>query len=87
MQSENIAFVYLCLDSDEDEWKEMLQKEDLKGQHYLIKKKQLDRLREEAGARGRCVPHYMIIDKNGKVISNNGPKPSSGKVEEILMNL
>lgn len=87
MESEDIAFVYLCLDCEEAKWKDMIQNEELKGQHYLIGNKLLDRFFDETESGIRGVPKYVIVNKTGNLINDDAPKPSSGKLEEILISI
>jgi hypothetical protein len=53
-----------------------------------VRKKLLNRFYDEIGTMRRGgVPRYLIIDTTGNVINDDAPKPSSGKLEEILVNL
>lgn len=31
------------------------------------------------------IPQYVMIDKEGKVVDTNAPRPTSGKLEEAIM--
>lgn len=33
------------------------------------------------------IPHYIIIDQNGSIVSNGAPRPSSDSIEKIIMDL
>ena len=33
------------------------------------------------------IPRYMLIDKNGKIVNDNAPRPSSEEIELILAEL
>lgn len=83
----DIAFVYLAIDSPEDLWKKIIQEKKLKGQHILLNKKQSERFKEEHIGKTISFPRYMIIDKNGKIVDDNAPRPSDKKTAKILEEL
>jgi len=35
----------------------------------------------------RGVPHYILIDQEGKIVNADAPRPSSGKVEHEIRKL
>lgn len=83
---DKIEFVFLCVQSAEDKWREAIEKEQLKGQHFLINKPQLERLTEELdGMTG--VPRYLLVDSIGNIIDKSAPKPSSPEIVQRLNKL
>lgn len=83
---DKIEFVFLCVQSTEDRWREAIEKEQLKGQHFLLNKAQLERLTEELdGMTG--VPRYLLVDSMGNIIDKSAPKPSSPEIVERLNKL
>lgn len=85
MQARNAAFIYLCTDSKEDQWKATLAKHQLGGQHYFLTRKQSAELAKTFGIKG--IPFYILIDKNG-VIREQGsqlrPQQAKKKIEDLL---
>jgi thiol-disulfide isomerase/thioredoxin len=81
----SVVFIYLCLQSKEDKWKETIGNLGLKGEHYLLKNKQFDFLSQEFQISG--IPHYVLIDKHGNIIDSNAARPSNPALIEQLKNL
>lgn len=85
---EKIAFIYLCVDTktkiDPDNWKKVIEKEQLKGRHYMMGGALLEKLAKETGYEIRGIPHYILIDKDGNIISNNAPPPDSPEIKKLL---
>jgi hypothetical protein len=81
----DVVFVYLCLESEEQQWKAIREKLQIGGQHYLLSNKQSAEIRELLGVVG--VPDYMLIDKKG-VIKEKGnhlrPLVAKDKIAEML---
>ena len=75
-----IEFVYLCADSAKDKWRSLIKKYGLSGQHFLLTSDEISRLRAKYDFMGS--PRYMIINKEGKLISDNSARP---EVKEILI--
>jgi len=73
-KSKDVAFIFICLDSEERNWKSIISKYSLEGQHFLLSKNQSNDFREVFGIKG--IPHYILIDKKG-IISENGTAPPS----------
>lgn len=74
LQYKDVAFVYLCAMSKEQEWQKMVQEHDLKGDHYLLDKKEYDTLSKIFSQRG--FPHYSILNEQGTIAYKNARRPS-----------
>lgn len=85
--SDEVTFIYVCVKSKEEEWIELVVEEELKGQHFLINNELVDKLLAELNIQVQGIPHYLIIDKKGKLVNSNAPKPSSEEIEKILKSL
>ncbi len=84
--SDKIEFVFVCIESEERAYKNTLKEFDLKGTHYFLNKEQSKELREKLQLNG--VPHYILIDKNGKTIADGfETRPSEDKTEKEIINL
>ena len=84
MKGKNIAFVGISVDSPQDKeiWMKFVEDEKLGGYQlfadntfnsFFIKQYGID-----------AVPRFILIDKEGKIISADAPKPSSDKFEEFI---
>lgn len=83
-KGENVIFLNLCCQSNEEVWKNMLASEQLLGNHYLISQDEFNFLKGPLEVSG--FPTYILIDKEGKVDLMDAPRPSSGDVvvKEIM---
>ena len=81
-QKKEIVFLYISIDEEIDNWKKAVQELGLKdagvnGHSY-----------EMAGRyKVSSIPRYMIINKNGEVVNDNAPRPSSPETLEKLIEL
>jgi len=68
LKDENIAFVYITNEtSPEETYKNMIPT--IKGEHYRLKQDEFNFLAAKFQITG--IPHYVLVDKAGKVISPN----------------
>jgi thiol-disulfide isomerase/thioredoxin len=74
----DVVFVYLANRSGEIIWKKTIAERDIQGDHYLLTESQYGNLSKTFEFSG--IPHYVLIDKNGNIISKDAPRPSSGDV-------
>ena len=86
-KSEDIVFVYICLDSPKDQWDKTIKMRNLKGEHYWFDKKKSDKLRADYDIIG--IPFYFLINKEGEIFSKgNNLRPSQSetieKIEKLL---
>ncbi len=75
----------ICTNSEENAWKEWVQKKELSGVNLLAQGNWNDKLAKSYRLTG--FPRYVLVDKNGKVVNDNCPRPSSGKLEEVIAGL
>ena len=75
----DVEFVYLCSQSREETWKSVIRQYQINGTHILLTEGQFDYMKKEFSITG--VPHYILIDKNGRVDFNNYP---GCKTEEVI---
>ncbi len=85
MKGKDVSFVYVCLNSKEKQWKALLDRFQLGGQHYFLNKTQSDEWEKVFSITG--VPYYFLIDKNGTIVENGSylrPNVTEGKIERLL---
>lgn len=81
-----VAFVFLCIDSNVKQWENIIAKEKIEGDHYYLDMNQSKIIRSRFQIEG--VPYYLIIDKNGNVSEKgNEFRPSNIITEKILEGL
>ena len=80
----DVVFVYLANRCEDRAWKSTIAEKKIEGEHYLLTDKQFAELSQIFEVPG--IPHYVLIDKNGRIINPNAPRPSSGEVLEKAIN-
>jgi thiol-disulfide isomerase/thioredoxin len=85
-KGKEIAFVNLCLSSEKSIWEQMIKNNHIKGENYFFNEPQTYLFRNNLKFDG--YPTYLIINKDGKLIDKNAPRPSSkDKIRVILTRL
>ena len=85
LKGRDVAFVYLCVKSKQNEWEEKLTEYNLGGSHYLLNDPQYDILSQQFQISG--IPHYVLIDKNGTIVEKGShlrPNIVKEKIEKLL---
>jgi thiol-disulfide isomerase/thioredoxin len=82
-KNKNVAFVYICLDSEEKNWKSIISKYEISGSHLFLTKIQSTDFREVFGIKG--IPHYILFDKKGNLFENGTLPPLA--IKDKLDNL
>jgi thiol-disulfide isomerase/thioredoxin len=80
----DVVFVFICLDSEEKNWKSVISKYSLPGQHFFLSKKQSNDFREVFGING--IPHYILFNKKGAIFENMTLPPGfvKEKIDKLL---
>jgi thiol-disulfide isomerase/thioredoxin len=86
-EGKDVAFVFVCLNSDEKNWKLDLVQLHLSGSHYYCNQVQSGGIRQGFGIEG--IPYYVLINKQGQIIeSGSYLRPGNGstveKIEKLL---
>ena len=87
IDQEKIQMIYLCVGSPKDEWEQMINSEELKGQHFLIDDDNLKKFDNENGINIQSIPRYIIVGKDGKIKYKNAPRPSADNMIELLTQI
>jgi len=72
--NKEVVFLYLANRCTEAAWKATIANEELTGEHILLTNDQYAILSAEFGITG--IPHYVLIDKKGTIVSKSAPRPS-----------
>lgn len=78
-----IVFVGLCTDKDKSKWEDMLRNGEVSGvQLYLGPQSKFQKAYNVAG-----IPRFILLDKQGRIISNDMSRPSSDETARTLAAL
>ena len=85
--NDKVTFLYVSIDRNQDAWKKLLESDpDFKGMHMnLPPGESFDTFWKAYQLSG--IPRYLLIDQDGKLVSANAARPSSGKVEADIQRL
>lgn len=81
----NVAFVYLACKSNTGAAENIIKKEQLNGQNYILNQEDYEYFEKLFKING--LPRYVLIDKYGKIYSKNATRPQSEKTLEIINQL
>jgi thiol-disulfide isomerase/thioredoxin len=76
-EGKNVEFVYMCVKSEKENWQDKIREYKLSGSQYLLNDSEYDVLSQKFQITG--IPHYVLINKDGHIINDHAPTPSSGK--------
>lgn len=83
LKGRDIVFLYLGYNDKEPAWLKARKQLEIQGEHYLLNDKMIKEADELFGING--IPHYVIIDKNGNIVSKRAERPGSVYVELLNM--
>lgn len=83
----DIVFVSMSIDpvKDKEKWKNFVKEKDLKGVQIFAENDWQSEFVQSYKIKG--IPNFILIDKEGKIISPSAPLPSSKKIKEIFESL
>lgn len=84
-QYKDVIFIYLALNDRERPWKEMMKRQNIVENSYLIVNPKRSKFISNHNI--NAVPRYMIYDKNGRLVNSNAPSPESPMIKEVLDEL
>ncbi len=78
-----MEFLSISIDKNRDKWAEFVKNRKLKGHQLWLPKGVNEQFRADLGL--RAYPTFILIDKRGRLITTDAPRPSAGQLEtEIL---
>ena len=83
-KNEKVKIISICMETSEENWKYLLTKYQLKTVNLYANENCEKMLKENYGISG--FPHYVLIDRENKIVENNCVRPSQG-AEQLIRNL
>lgn len=77
-----VAIVGVSIDEDKSAWETMVAKDEMKGYQLHADEAWNSHIVKEYLIRG--IPRFILIDSKGNIIQASAPRPSSGKVTEMI---
>ncbi|MEA1877689.1 MAG: TlpA disulfide reductase family protein [Bacteroidota bacterium] len=86
-EDDPIHFVSISFDQERDtlKWKDFVRDNQLTGIQLLADETTNKKL--SAALNIKSIPRFVLLDREGKIIDANAPRPSNPKLKEILMEL
>ncbi|WP_314054028.1 TlpA family protein disulfide reductase [Capnocytophaga gingivalis] len=81
----NIEFVSISIDEDKEAWKSAVKAHDLKGVQLIADNAFKSQFILDYDI--NQIPTFLLIDKNGKIVDPNAPRPSDPRLAEVLEKL
>lgn len=83
-KNQDVVFLFLANRCGEDSWKATIANKGITGEHILLNNDQYAVLAGEFGITG--IPHYVLIGKDGRIVSKNALRPSQKEQLKGLIN-
>ncbi len=77
-----VVFIYLALNDKEEAWRKAIVKHNIVSNSYLITNSKSSKFIIDHEI--QAIPRYMILDKRGKIINPDAPRPSSDNIKQAL---
>jgi peroxiredoxin len=74
-KNKQVVFLNVCVDADEKTWKQNIASLKMTGTNVIAEGWTRNPICKKYNVNG--IPHYYIIDTNGKIVNNNAPRPSN----------
>ncbi|HRG58570.1 MAG TPA: TlpA disulfide reductase family protein [Bacteroidia bacterium] len=84
-QLEKIAFLYISIDDNEENWKKAIEQNQLQGIQGISKGGWSSEVCKFFNI--SSIPRYMILDKTGKIVDENAKRPADESLREDLLKL
>jgi thiol-disulfide isomerase/thioredoxin len=78
----SVAFVGVSIDEDKAAWEKMVAEKEMKGYQVIADNAWDSGIVKDYMIKG--IPRFILIDADGKIIDASAPRPSSGKVADLI---
>lgn len=82
-KDENIVFLSICMTDKDERWKKLVKKFNIGGTKLIAR----DASKMNDFYNIRYIPRYILIDKEGKLVSSNALRPNDEKLPALLKSL
>lgn len=76
--NKDVVFINICVDADESAWKKAIAKYNVDGVNLLAEGWTKNEVCKKYNISG--IPHYVLIDKEGRIVNPNAPQPFTQSV-------
>jgi len=83
-KDKNVVFLNICVDSDENTWKNSLESLKVSGTNLIAEGWTRNPVCQKYNIMG--IPHYMTIGTDGKIVNNNSARPSDGSLLTVELD-
>ena len=83
--SDEVVFLYVSFDRQEDAWKKAVNKIKMKGVHFYPASEEARAVGQKYNISG--IPRYMLVGKDGKIADANAPRPSANAIAKAIDKL
>ena len=80
-----LVFASVSIDENTEAWEKMVTEKEMQGTQLLADEAWESELCQQYLIRG--IPRFILIDREGKIINANAPRPSSEEIDGILAQL
>ena len=84
-KEQDVVFLFLASHCTEKSWKTAIAREKMTGDQILLTNRQEAVFKKMFGISG--IPHYALIDKRGRIVNPNAPRPGSDEIRKVLDKL
>lgn len=81
-RDQNVTFLYVSIDRNEEAWKYAVNQFNLKSDSYLARNYPKARLFQSNNV--STIPRYMIFDKTGRLVVSDASRPSASRSSELI---
>lgn len=81
LKGEPVTFLFVSIDEKPDAWRKAMAQEKLPGIHLLDNRGWQSPILADYNF--HSIPHYVLIDKDGKMVNPEAARPSNGAYEQI----
>ena len=81
-KEEEVVFVYVSIDTDEDAWLNAVERLDLEGVHFNTPGRERG---VPAMYNVKWIPTFYVIGRDGNIFDNRPPMPSQGGLDEVIL--
>ncbi len=79
---EDLVFLYISVDTDEDAWRRTVEEQEIAGVHLNVRGFGHE-VPDSYNLKG--VPTFYLIGRDGRIVDNRPPRPSHDNIDEVLL--